>query len=214
MPHHEVINHFRDGQHEVQHFEATVFVRETDEEERIKEEALAIELCKWRYGSERVLNRVGGKPWEFYTGKISKVAQGISGCPLLADVPVLQVPVLNVPVETHHKHDGDDGEAHDQQPGEEECDARAGDATVSPPEEIPNRPAFWENNRQAWFNHVERLFCKNRMTDDDLKYSNVVAVLGSETVAEVADFIANPLAPAGCKYEELKLRLLANAARR
>lgn len=68
-------------------------------------------------------------------------------------------------------------------------------------------PTFWSNMPEIWFIQVEQIFSLNRITSDDSKYRNVIAVLPQETMANVLDLLRNP--PRTGKYNSLKEALIS-----
>lgn len=66
-------------------------------------------------------------------------------------------------------------------------------------------PTFWSEYPDAWFIHAEVQFTLNEVTDETIKYNQVLVSLPQDIICKVLDCIQNP--PTSNKYEHLKKAL-------
>ncbi len=67
-------------------------------------------------------------------------------------------------------------------------------------------PPFWSDKAVVWFAQAEAEFTLKNITQDNTKYSYVVAAMTTEASTQVMDFLQAP--PTQNKYEAIKARLL------
>ncbi|GFR27596.1 uncharacterized protein TNCT_145181 [Trichonephila clavata] len=68
-------------------------------------------------------------------------------------------------------------------------------------------PPMWKTNIPLWLKQCETAFRLDRITNEETKFSHLIANIDSETLEHVSDIILNP--PVTDKYLTLKNRLIS-----
>ncbi|GFW18457.1 uncharacterized protein TNCV_1184841 [Trichonephila clavipes] len=67
-------------------------------------------------------------------------------------------------------------------------------------------PPFWKSNVRLWIAQCDHAFTFSGISNDDTKYSALVANLDAETLSYVSDIVLSP--PNSDKYHTLSQRLI------